>query len=126
MLGNKTKGGFYKKQKAEAGDKPEIWTLETASLEYRPAQKVKLPALDMAKNIEDTGERIKVWCGVKIASAAFLWKTLSRHSRTRRIGFRRLLTPLWKSIARCAGALVGSWVHLKFGMRSALRSRSRG
>ncbi|MCM3870244.1 MAG: 3-hydroxyacyl-CoA dehydrogenase family protein, partial [Pyrinomonadaceae bacterium] len=39
ILGNKTKGGFYKKQKGE-GDKQEIWTLETASLEYRPSQKV--------------------------------------------------------------------------------------
>jgi len=78
MLGNKTKGGFYKKQKAEAGAKPEIWTLETASLEYRPVQKVKLPSLDVAKNIEDTGERIKglVWGMDRVG--AFLWKTLTR------------------------------------------------
>ncbi len=45
MLGNKTKGGFYKKQKAATGAKPDIWTLETATLDYRPAQKVKLPSL---------------------------------------------------------------------------------
>src|SRR6185436_12887036 len=78
MLGNKTKGGFYKKQKAEGGAKPEIWTLETASLEYRPAQKVKLPALDVAKNIEDTGERLKGLVWGKDRVAAFLWKTLTR------------------------------------------------
>ncbi|HET9789260.1 MAG TPA: 3-hydroxyacyl-CoA dehydrogenase NAD-binding domain-containing protein, partial [Pyrinomonadaceae bacterium] len=76
ILGNKTKGGFYRKQKGE-GDKPEIWTLETASLEYRPSQKVKLPALDMAKNIENTSERIKTLVWSKDRAGAFLWKTLS-------------------------------------------------
>src|SRR5712692_10583499 len=39
LLGNKTKAGFYKRQKGET-DKREIWTLDTATLEYRPAQKV--------------------------------------------------------------------------------------
>ncbi len=78
MLGNKTKGGFYKKQKAEGGAKPEIWTLETASLEYRPAQKVKLPSLDVAKNIEDTGERLRGLVWGKDRVGAFLWKTLTR------------------------------------------------
>ncbi|HZI85435.1 MAG TPA: 3-hydroxyacyl-CoA dehydrogenase family protein, partial [Pyrinomonadaceae bacterium] len=41
LLGNKTKSGFYKKQQGE-GDKREIWALDAATLEYRPAQKVKL------------------------------------------------------------------------------------
>ena len=76
LLGNKTKGGFYKKQKGE-GDKQEIWTLETASLEYRPSQKVKLPALEMARNIEETQERIKTLVWSKDRSGAFLWKTMS-------------------------------------------------
>ncbi|HYN24490.1 MAG TPA: 3-hydroxyacyl-CoA dehydrogenase family protein, partial [Pyrinomonadaceae bacterium] len=76
ILGNKTKGGFYKKHKGE-GDEQEIWTLETASLEYRPSQKVKLPALEMAKNIEGTRERIKTLVWSKDRAGAFLWKTLS-------------------------------------------------
>lgn len=76
ILGNKTKGGFYKKQKGE-GDKQEIWTLETASLEYRPSRKVKLPALEMAKNIEETRERIKTLVWSKDRAGAFLWKTFS-------------------------------------------------
>jgi 3-hydroxyacyl-CoA dehydrogenase len=78
MLGNKTRGGFYKKQKADGGVKPEIWTLETASLEYRPAQKVKLPSLDVAKNIEDAGERLRGLVWGKDRVGAFLWKTLTR------------------------------------------------
>lgn len=77
LLGNKTKAGFYKKQKGE-GDKREIWTLDTATLDYRPSEKVKLPSLDMAKNIEAVPERIKALTWSKDRVGAFLWKTLSK------------------------------------------------
>src|SRR5918994_1962424 len=77
LLGNKTKAGFYKKQKGE-GDKREIWALDTATLDYRPLEKVKLPSLDMAKNIEDLPERIKALTWGKDRVGAFLWKTLAR------------------------------------------------
>ena len=74
LLGNKTKAGFYKKQ----GDKREIWALDTATLDYRPLEKVKLPSLDMAKNIEDLPERIKALTWGKDRAGAFLWKTLAK------------------------------------------------
>jgi 3-hydroxyacyl-CoA dehydrogenase len=77
LLGNKTKAGFYKKQKGEDG-KREIWTIDTATLEYRPAEKVKLPSLEVAKNVEDTSERIKTLTWSSDRAGAFLWKTLSR------------------------------------------------
>src|SRR5438105_180439 len=77
LLGNKTTAGFYRKEKAE-GDKREILTLDTATLEYRASQKVKLPSLEMAKNIEDTRERLKTLAWSKDRVGAFLWKTLSR------------------------------------------------
>jgi len=77
LLGNKTRAGFYKKQKGE-GDKREIWTLDTATIDYRPSEKVKLPSLDMAKNIEDLPERIKTLTWGKDRVGAFLWKTLSK------------------------------------------------
>jgi len=80
ILGNKTRGGFYRKQRGE-GEKQEIWTLDHASLEYRPAQKVKLPALEMAKNVEDVAERIKALVWSKDRVGAFLWKTVSRTLR---------------------------------------------
>src|SRR6266403_3212387 len=76
-LGNKTKAGFYKRQKSESEQRA-IWTLDTATLDYRPAQKVKLPSLEMAKNIEDTAERIKTLTWSKDRAGAFLWKTLLR------------------------------------------------
>src|SRR5262245_58433583 len=77
LLGNKTKSGFYQRKKGE-GDKREIWTLDAATLDYRPAQKVKLPALDMAKNIEDTRERLKALVWSKDRVGAFMWKTMAR------------------------------------------------
>ncbi|MDT5293384.1 MAG: 3-hydroxyacyl-CoA dehydrogenase [Acidobacteriota bacterium] len=77
LLGDKTKGGFYQKRKGE-GERKDIWTLDVASLEYRPPQKAKLPALDAAKNIEDTRARMKslVWGTERVGR--FLWKTMSR------------------------------------------------
>ena len=78
LLGVKTGGGFYRKQR---GEKSEIWTLDHASLEYRPQEKVKLPALDMAKNIEDLGERIKALVWGKDRVGQFLWKTVARTLR---------------------------------------------
>jgi 3-hydroxyacyl-CoA dehydrogenase len=77
LLGNKTKAGFYKKQ-SSSGEKREIWTLDTATLDYRPSEKVKLPALDMAKNLENLAERIKALAWSKDRVGAFLWKTFSR------------------------------------------------
>jgi 3-hydroxyacyl-CoA dehydrogenase len=77
ILGNKTKGGFYQRKKGE-GDKREIWTLDTATLEYRPSQKVKFPALEMGKNIEDLRDRLKALVWSKERVGDFLWKTISR------------------------------------------------
>jgi 3-hydroxyacyl-CoA dehydrogenase len=77
MLGNKSRGGFYKRQQG-AGDKKEYLVLDPATLEYRPSQKVKLPSLEMARNIEDTGERLKALVWGKDRVGPFLWKTFSR------------------------------------------------
>ena len=77
LLGNKTKAGFYQRRQPE-GEKREIWTLDTATLDYRAGQKVKLPSLDMAKNLEDTGERLKVLTWAKDRVGDFVWQTLSR------------------------------------------------
>src|SRR5580658_5020909 len=58
-LGDKTKGGFYKKAKGSDGGEEERLALDWKTLEYHPRQKPKFAALDMAKNIEDTGERLR-------------------------------------------------------------------
>src|SRR6267378_1111624 len=77
ILGNKTKGGFYKKQRGEGG-KTEYWVIDPATLEYRPSHKVKFPSLEMAKNIDDLGERLKALVWGKDRVGAFLWKTFAR------------------------------------------------
>src|SRR5581483_1075287 len=76
MLGNKTKGGFYKKTKSAEG-KDEILTIDINTLEYRPKAKINLPSLEMTKGIENTAERIKALTFGKDRVGAFLWETTS-------------------------------------------------
>src|SRR5690349_2369464 len=64
MLGDKTKGGFYKKAKGADG-KEERLALDWKTLEYHPRGKPKFAALDMAKNIEDTGARVRMLLGLE-------------------------------------------------------------
>src|SRR5207248_571259 len=59
-LGDKTKGGFYKKAKSHDGKEDERLGLDWKTLEYRPRQKSKFPALEMAKNVEQTGARVRM------------------------------------------------------------------
>ncbi len=79
MLGDKTKGGFYKKHKTEHGD--ERLGLDWKTLEYRPRHKPKFAALEMSKTIEDLGDRVKALIGAegqKLDKAQqFLWTALS-------------------------------------------------
>jgi 3-hydroxyacyl-CoA dehydrogenase len=88
-LGDKTKGGFYKKSggrassPGNAGSEEERLALDWKTLEYRPRQKPKFPALDMAKNIEDPGARLRTLLGIDGSpqkgdkAGAFLWPVLS-------------------------------------------------
>ncbi len=83
-LGDKTKGGFYKKAKSRDGKEDERMALDWKTLEYHPRQKPKFAALDMAKNIEDTGARLRMLLGLEGSGAqkvdkagAFLWSALS-------------------------------------------------
>jgi len=83
-LGDKTKGGFYKKIKGGDGKEDERLALDWKTLEYHPRQKPKFAALDMAKTVEDTGARLRMLLGMdgggshKVDKAgAFLWSALS-------------------------------------------------
>lgn len=53
-IGAKSGQGFYRK--TAAGD---ILTLDPATMEYRPKQPVRLPALEAARSIEDVRERVR-------------------------------------------------------------------
>lgn len=56
MLGNKTKGGFYKKVKGEGGKK-EIQVLDWKTLEYRKKQRAKFASLEAAGQISGTAKK---------------------------------------------------------------------
>ena len=76
-FGDKTGHGFYKKQKGSEAD--DRLTLDLATLEYRPAQKPKIPAFDLAKQIESLPERIRTLLSSnpeKDKAAAFYWQIL--------------------------------------------------
>jgi len=94
-LGDKTKGGFYKKSvgrapsPAEPGKHEERLALDWKTLEYHPRNKPKFAALEMARNIEETGARIRMLLGLDGGggggggahkpdkAGAFLWSALS-------------------------------------------------
>src|SRR5260370_37913599 len=91
-IGDKTKGGFYKKNvgrapsSAEPGKDDEHLALDWKTLEYHSRQKPKFAALDMARNVEETGARVRVLLGLDNAAGAaqkpdkastFLWAALT-------------------------------------------------
>lgn len=80
LLGDKTRGGFYKKSKNAEG-KTEIHELDLATFEYKPQEKTKFASIEAAKGIEDMNKRINtlVWGEDRVGE--FLWKTMSRTFR---------------------------------------------
>ncbi len=82
-LGDKTKGGFYKKSKGADGHEERL-ALDWKTLEYHPRHKSRFPALEMAKNVEETGARTRMLLGLEGSgpqkgdkAGAFLWAALS-------------------------------------------------
>ncbi|HKW17710.1 MAG TPA: 3-hydroxyacyl-CoA dehydrogenase NAD-binding domain-containing protein [Terriglobales bacterium] len=82
-LGDKTKGGFYKKVKSATGGEEERLALDWKTLEYHPRQKPKFSSLDMAKNVDDLATRLRMLLGLEGGGppkgdkvGAFLWSAL--------------------------------------------------
>lgn len=80
LLGDKTKGGFFKKSKDEKGNR-QILELDLNTFEYKPQEKTKFPSIEAAKAIEDLPARVKTLVWGKDRVGEFLWKTTSRVSR---------------------------------------------
>jgi 3-hydroxyacyl-CoA dehydrogenase len=83
-LGDKTRGGFYKRVKGTEGQEDERLAIDWKTLEYHPRQKPKFPELDMARNVEDNGARLRMLLGLEGVApqkadraGAFLWAALS-------------------------------------------------
>ena len=104
-LGDKTKQGFYKKAKDSHG-KEERLALDWKTLEYKPAAKVKLPALEMAKNAEALPDRLQQLLGGdmrKDKGARFHW---------------RLLSGLWNYAADCLPEIADEPASVDSAMRA--------
>jgi 3-hydroxyacyl-CoA dehydrogenase len=79
-LGEKSGAGFYKKVRGADG-KSEILMVDPSTLDYVPQGKVSFGALEMARNVEDLGERIHGLVRAQDRAGSFLWKTFSATMR---------------------------------------------
>jgi 3-hydroxyacyl-CoA dehydrogenase len=104
-LGDKTGGGFYKKQRGADGKDARL-VLDLKTLEYQPSAKPKLPAIDMAKNMDSLPERLRMLLSgdqKKDKAARFHWK---------------LLTRLWNYTADCLPEIADSAASIDAAMRA--------
>ncbi len=104
-LGDKTKQGFYRKEKDGAGNEVRF-ALDWRTVEYRPMAKPNLPLLEMAKNVESLPERIRQLLAGdarKDRAARFEW---------------RLLSVLWNYAADCLPEIAGDAASVDRAMRA--------
>jgi len=74
-LGNKSGQGFYKA--VGKGDNKEFHVLDWKTLEYKPASKPRFASVDVARNVEDLNERLKMLVRGDDRAGRFLWKVFS-------------------------------------------------
>ncbi|MFB3812994.1 MAG: 3-hydroxyacyl-CoA dehydrogenase NAD-binding domain-containing protein [Terriglobales bacterium] len=104
-LGDKAGGGFYKKINKPGGD--ERLALDWKTLEYHPRQKARFASLEMAKQIEDTPQRLRMLLGLAGGgkpdkAGQFLWTAL---------------TDLWNYSANRIGEISDSIAEIDRAMR---------
>jgi 3-hydroxyacyl-CoA dehydrogenase len=76
FLGNKTRGGFYKKDKSPDGKKA-VYTIDLNTLNYEPQKRPNLPSIELVKNIEDVAERLQKVVRLPDRVGTFVWKAFS-------------------------------------------------
>src|SRR5579871_388514 len=104
-LGDKTRQGFYKKQRGPDGKDVRL-ALDWKTLEYRPAARPKFPSLEMAGSVESLAERLPQLLGgdtKKDKAVRFHWK---------------LLTALWNYAADCLPEIADSAAAVDRAMRA--------
>jgi len=75
-LGEKAGQGFYQRRKSSTGD-TEIWTLDLATLEYRPRQSARIASIDRVKSMDDVRERVRTLFHAPDKAGQFLRETLA-------------------------------------------------
>jgi 3-hydroxyacyl-CoA dehydrogenase len=79
-LGDKAGQGFYKKAGRDAEGRDLRQVLDWKTLEYRPAERPKFPALEMAKNVDSTPARVAQLLhsdAKRDKAASFYWPLLT-------------------------------------------------
>ncbi len=76
LLGDKTKGGFYKKTK-DAEGKTQIQTLDLETLAYRPQEKARIASLGPIKAMDDLEARLKALIWAKDKAGLFTWDQMA-------------------------------------------------
>ena len=74
MLGNKSKGGFYKKEMVDG--KRQIFYYDYRSDEYKPLEKPKFNSVQSVKQVDDPRKRLKALVNGNDKAAEFAWKSL--------------------------------------------------
>jgi 3-hydroxyacyl-CoA dehydrogenase len=74
QLGNKTKGGFYRKTQGEQGSA--VLYLDHATGEYVPAKKPKFASVEATKGVDDPAKRLRAVLAGKDAAAELAWRNL--------------------------------------------------
>jgi 3-hydroxyacyl-CoA dehydrogenase len=72
-LGEKSGQGFYKR----VGPAREIHAIDWKTLEYHRAEKVRLPWVDQARQVEDLAERLRMLVAGTDRGASLLWRLFS-------------------------------------------------
>jgi len=104
-LGDKTRQGFYKKEKDAEGKEIRL-VLDWKTLEYAPAIRPKIPSIEMAKNAEQLPERLAQLLSGDVRKdkfARFHW---------------RLLSALWNYAADCLPEIADSADSVDRAMRT--------
>jgi 3-hydroxyacyl-CoA dehydrogenase len=104
-LGDKAGQGFYKKVRSPGGEEARF-VLDWKTLEYRPSERAKFPAIEMAKNAESLGERLRLLLSGdarKDPAAAF---------------YARMLPELWNYAANRLGEVADNVVSIDAAMRA--------
>jgi 3-hydroxyacyl-CoA dehydrogenase len=104
-LGDKSGQGFYKKTRSADGQEQRL-VLDFATMEYRPAVKPLLPALEMVKGAASLPARLRLLLADELAgdkTAAFLWP---------------LLTSLWNYAANSIGKAAADAASIDRALRA--------
>jgi 3-hydroxyacyl-CoA dehydrogenase len=75
-LGEKAGRGFYERRKSASGES-EIWTLDPATMEYRPKQSARIASIEAGRSIDDLAERVRALFHSNDKAGEFLRATLA-------------------------------------------------